>query len=138
MNTVNNFPRAFVREYVKNGFNGTQAYLALRPTVTENSAGVLAHRTLRLVKTMEAMAEITDSILTVEETKGLISKYAKDDRDNVRPSAVRSTELMAKVHKMIDDRALVQVNVGLGQVNDAVLAALARLETPVAIGEGKS
>ena len=82
-----NFQRAFVREYVKNGMNGTRAYLALRPNVTDNSAGVLAHRQLRLVKTRQAMAEIANEIATPEEVKQVLSNYMRDTDPKVRASS---------------------------------------------------
>ena len=140
MNTAtakHNFPRAFAREYVKNGFNGTQAYLALRPHVTYGTAEVSAIRILGNTRTQEAMAEIVADIATPEEVKQVLSDYMRDKDPKVRASSVRAGEIDGKIHGIIRDGNNIQVNVGLGQVNDAVLAALARLETPVAIGEGK-
>ena len=45
----------FVAEYIKNGQNGTQAYLAIRPDSKERSASVSAYRLLKKNAVVEAI-----------------------------------------------------------------------------------
>lgn len=45
----------FVIEYLKNGQNGTRAYLAIRADVTERSASVYANRPLKKPAVIEAI-----------------------------------------------------------------------------------
>lgn len=47
--------RLFVSAYNANGGNGTRAYLAVRPDVTEKSAAELASKLLRKIKVAEAV-----------------------------------------------------------------------------------
>ena len=46
---------SFVTEYISNGFNGTQAYLAIRPDVKEESAAPSATRFLKKVTVQNAI-----------------------------------------------------------------------------------
>jgi hypothetical protein len=39
--------QAFLDNYIKNGYDGTNAYLTIKPNVTRASASVLAHRLLK-------------------------------------------------------------------------------------------
>ena len=104
MNTVKNFPRAFVREYVRNGYNGTRAYLALRPDVGEHSARVSATRTLARDSTRKAMEAIVANIATPEQIKARLTYFLEDSDAKVRPSAVRSAELLGKAQGWLVDR----------------------------------
>jgi O-succinylbenzoate synthase len=52
--------KAFANEYVANGFNATQAYKAINPTVTDGSAATLGHNLLKRVETVGAI----DPLLT--------------------------------------------------------------------------
>jgi hypothetical protein len=47
----------FANEYVENGMNGTQAYKALSPLVTDATAGTQSTRLLKKDKTKKAIAE---------------------------------------------------------------------------------
>ena len=135
---VNTFPRSLVRQYVKSNFNATQAYLALRPNSSVEAARVSAHRVLMSDNGQSAMAEIIDEIATPEEVKSVLSEYMRDRDPKVRASSVRAGEIVGKIHGLIQDGARIQVNIGLGQLDQAAMAALASLETPQAIGEGRS
>lgn len=51
---------AFATAYVGNGFNATQAVLAIKPQLTENSASVAAARLLDDDRTLEKVSAITE------------------------------------------------------------------------------
>ena len=68
------FHKAFARKYVENGLNGKQAYLAIRPHVTPNTATNEAATTLRkpsVKREIEALMEkaglTVDSALTIHK-----------------------------------------------------------------------
>lgn len=51
------YRKAFVAEYIKNGMNGTRAMLAVKPHLTQKSAGVIACRELNDVKVQEEIID---------------------------------------------------------------------------------
>jgi len=57
---MNNMEKAFVRAYIENSFNGTRAYLSLKPETKPESAGVMATRMLRKVKVKEEIDRILE------------------------------------------------------------------------------
>jgi len=59
-NELNNMEKAFVRAYIENSFNGTRAYLSLKPETKPESAGVMATRMLRKVKVKEEIDRILE------------------------------------------------------------------------------
>ena len=54
--------KAFAAEYVANGLNGTQAYKALRPAVSNKVASVTATRMLAKASTQKAIAELLPDV----------------------------------------------------------------------------
>ena len=57
---LNNMEKAFVKAYIENSFNGTRAYLSLKPETKPESAGVMATRMLRKVKVKEEIDRILE------------------------------------------------------------------------------
>lgn len=47
--------QAFLDNYIANGYDGTNAYLSIKPNVTRGSASVLAHRLLKRDDIMAAL-----------------------------------------------------------------------------------
>lgn len=72
---TNNTEDSFVKAYVSNGFNGTQAYLSVRPDVTYESAGVAASRLLR----DDRLQEKIDCLLDKGDDKNLAQRVATRD-----------------------------------------------------------
>lgn len=67
----------FITEYLKNGHNGTQAYLALKPHVTSGTASVEASELIRKPHIIEYMQAIKDRMAAASElTKSTLIEYA--------------------------------------------------------------
>ena len=93
----------FIGYYFSNGFNGTQAYKLLKPSVSEESAAVEAHKWLRKPKisaevekrklAIKSKCEIkTEEI--VEHLKNLIQDCL-EDKD--RPNLIKALDMLNKM-----------------------------------------
>ena len=88
---LNNQQKSFCEEYVKNGLNGTQAYLKAynNDNLTEESARASASRLLTNVNVLSYIKELQDelrkaNIMSAEERMEWLSGVVKDiNRDDV-------------------------------------------------------
>ena len=88
---LNNQQKSFCEEYVKNGLNGTQAYLKAynNDNLTEESARASASRLLTNVNVLSYIKELQDelrkaNIMSAEERMEWLSGVVKDiNRDEV-------------------------------------------------------
>ncbi len=99
----------FVSEYISNGFNGTQAYLKVRPDVKEESAAVSSARWLDKVTVKNAIDARLD--MRKEEANGSIAskdyltkeaheigKEAREDKSY--GAALNAVDLKAKLNQV--------------------------------------
>lgn len=98
----------FIAEYLKNGQNGTKAYLALRPNGNERSASVSANRLLKKPSVIEAIQKAVDkkfdeSIASREYLIDEAHEIGKEARGKgVYGSALNAVELKAKLNRLFD------------------------------------
>lgn len=71
----NNIEQSFTKAYAANGFNGTQAYLSVRPKVTYETAATAASVLLKKPEVQEAL----DLLLTKGDDKNLAKRVATRD-----------------------------------------------------------
>lgn len=100
--------KAFVREYKKNGGNGTQA--AIKAGYSENTADVIATENLRKPNIKEALAQeekklqekyeytIDDMVRELDDVK------MKADAEQNRQAQIKAIELKGKVFGLFVDR----------------------------------
>ena len=102
--SINDRHKAFIDEYVKNGFNGTQAYLSVYPNSSEEAAAVSASELLRNPKVKEYLKKVQQTI----REKDLISKgeileklihILNDSSANPKlyNHAIKSSEVLSKM-----------------------------------------
>lgn len=70
-----NIEQSFTKAYAANGFNGTQAYLAVRPNVTYETAATAASVLLKKPEVQEAL----DLLLDKGDDKNLAKRIATRD-----------------------------------------------------------
>jgi hypothetical protein len=98
----------FVAEYLRNGQNGTRAYLSIRPRVTERSAAVSANRLLKSPAVIEAIKgavaeRFDESIASREHLIKEANEIGKEARGKgVYGAALNAVELKAKLNKLFD------------------------------------
>lgn len=105
-NTVLDSHRSFVNEYFKNGFNGRKAYMAIRPDVTEGTAGTEATRLLKnpkvreLIERKQEVADIDDNYVL-----DLMKAYARNGVNNPKfaNAGAKAVELLGKTRGMLTD-----------------------------------
>lgn len=105
--------RAFPVEYVKNGFNGTRAYLAIRPNASTETARVEASKTLAKHNVKKAIADLLPS----DRYHRDIIKKALDQEVEMPMSwgdkhKFLRTSLELKGH-LVGDKGRSSVNIGL-------------------------
>ena len=90
---LNYTDKLFISEYIRNGGNGTQAYLAIKPDVSVNSAAVSANRMLKRPAVQEALDREVEK--TIASREGLIreahrikEKAEKTDKLQVALNAI--------------------------------------------------
>jgi phage terminase small subunit len=99
----------FVAEYIKNGNNGTKAYLAIKPTVSPNSAAVSAHRLLQKTSVMNALEDITDkskeeAIASKQYLINEAHEIGKEARSKgVYGSALKAVEVKGKLNRVYEE-----------------------------------
>lgn len=99
----------FVAEYLKNGQNGSRAYLSIRPNVSSRSARVSAHRLLKKPQVIELINNAVtkrydESIASKEyltEEAHIIGKDAF--KKGKHGSALQAVELKGKLNKVFDN-----------------------------------
>ncbi len=100
---------AFIAEYAKNGGNGTQAYLTVRPKNNPNSAGVEASKLLSQPMVQSALDKeyarggasrlaATDTLLVEAEEVRLLAL-----KDKKLGNAIQSIDLKAKLNGVYQD-----------------------------------
>ena len=93
-------------EYISNGFNGTQAYLAVRPDVKEESAASSATRLLKEVSVQNAIAAQLDkgkedSIASKDYLTKEAHEIGKEARkDKSYGAALTAVDLKAKLNQV--------------------------------------
>ncbi len=100
--------QAFINEYLKNGFNGVRAYLAIHPDTKYESARVKASKLLTKVTVREAIQREIEKASTgiIASRENLIreaydiGKQAQEKGD--LGTALKSTELKAKLNRLFD------------------------------------
>lgn len=111
--------KAFAKEYARNGFNGTRAYLKVRPDVTVRSATVLSSRLLTRVDMDQVIGEVMGSPdvlkeVTPEFVLGKIKSLAAEARRD--SDKLKALELLGKWLNLFKDKEI-QNNLVL-QLND--------------------
>ena len=98
----------FISEYLKNGQNGTEAYLAIKTNVSRRSAAVCANRLLKkasviseIEKTLDKKLE--DSIASRSYLINEADEIGKEARDNGNyGSAIKAVEVKGKLNRVYD------------------------------------
>jgi phage terminase small subunit len=99
MNELNKNQKAFCQEYMKNGMNGTKAYMKVYKTKDEDKAGASASRLLGNVKIQEYIKSLQEkledkAIVTAEEIIKELKAIAFVDRTNI--SKIQNNLLLEK------------------------------------------
>lgn len=107
--------RKFINAYIKNNFNGKQAYLEVYPESGEEAGETSASRLLAQPEIQEAFNERMEELqikdlITVES---ILLRLAKLSTESPRPAdKIRATELLGKYLAMFgSDDTKVQINV---------------------------
>lgn len=99
------FEHKFIDEWLKNGFNGTKAYLKLKPDVKESSARTLSSKILTKVniqgeiKARFARQNVTESII-VQELFDIGTNYREEKELS---AAVQALGILAKHMGMLTE-----------------------------------
>lgn len=144
--------QAFVRHYVANGFNATQAMQQVIPNSTYGYQRKAASIMVSDRNTQEAIAGELAKVMSAEEVKERISKLAREAGNDTHK--LKALELMSRIHALLVDkqevtsRELPQVpaDVKALETDQLVSLVIDRLklsslgigETPEPAGEGKS
>lgn len=101
----------FVAEYLKNGQNGSRAYLSIKPNVSSRSARVSAHRLLKKPQVIE----LINNAVTKRYDESIASKeYLTEEAHSIgkdafkkgkHGSALQAVELKGKLNKVFDKDA---------------------------------
>ena len=103
---------AFAEAYVKNGMNGLQAYKAVSPQVTDNTAGVQSTRMLKKPRTVKAIQDRLASDKTISSIiNTAITEIPKQPMDWSTKHKYIVTALKLKGY--LQDEHNTSVNVGL-------------------------
>lgn len=100
--------KAFIAEYIKNGYNATQAYLSIRPEVSYETAATNAGRLLKNAEVIEALETRSNRTLNkaIASREHLISEAhdileaAKQEKQY--STALNAVDLKAKLNKLYD------------------------------------
>ena len=102
MKDLNNKQKVFCREYVKNGNNGTQAYMKAYPDASEESARRLASQLLtnidiqNYIKELQDKAESKDIMTTIQKKEFLTNMILKDAEAN-RTDKLKALDILNKM-----------------------------------------
>lgn len=105
MDTLTRKEKKFVKEYVKNEGNGTQAALKAYDTKSQNAAAVIASRELRKDKVQSAIQEaLPDELLAQIHREGLFATKTifKNNNSTGEIEAVAEEADFAVRHKYLD------------------------------------
>ena len=102
--------QAFVNDYLKNGYNATKAYLAIKPKSKYTSAKVMGARWLTRVDIKEAIQREMDKggVTSVASRAYLIQEAHEVGREargkGAYGAALKGTEIKAKLNHLFDDK----------------------------------
>ena len=102
MKELNNKHKIFCREYVKNGLNGTKAYMKAYPDCTEETARINASKLLtktniqNYIKELQDKAESKDIMTTIQKKEFLTNMILKD-KDANRTDRLRALDILNKM-----------------------------------------
>lgn len=103
------FEKQFIAEYIKNGQNGTKAYLTVRPGISERSAAVCATRLLRKPEVIEEInkavgRDFDKAVASREHLINEADEIGKEARQQgAYGSALKAVELKGKLNRVFDD-----------------------------------
>jgi phage terminase small subunit len=99
----------FVIEYIKNGGNGTQAYLAVKPNSSEKSAKVSACRLLKKPAVIDAIQKASEnkSVEAIASRDYLIKEAHEIGKDAFKKdkhgTAIKAVDTKAKLNHIYDE-----------------------------------
>jgi len=102
MKELNNKQKVFCREYVKNGSNGTAAYMKAYSKCTEETARRNASKLLtntdiqNYIKELQDKAESKDIMTTIQKKEFLTKMILKDKRAN-RSDKLKALDILNKM-----------------------------------------
>ena len=102
MKELNNKHKIFCREYVKNGLNGTKAYMKAYPNCTEETARINASKLLTKTNTQNYIKELQDKaeskdIMTTIQKKEFLTNMILKDKDANRTDRLRALDILNKM-----------------------------------------
>ena len=102
MKDLNNNQKIFCREYVKNGSNGTQAYMKAYTGCTEETARINASKLLTntniqdYIKELQDKSEAKDIMTTIQKKEFLANMILKDIEAN-RTDKLKALDILNKM-----------------------------------------
>lgn len=102
MKELNNKQKIFCREYVKNGNNGTQAYMKAYPNCSEETARRNASKLLtntdiqNYIKELQDKAESKDIMTTIQKKEFLTNMILKD-LDATKNEKLKALDILNKM-----------------------------------------
>ena len=102
MKDLNNKQKIFCREYVKNGSNGTQAYMKAYPDASEETARINASKLLtntniqNYIKELQDKAESKEIMTTIQKKEFLSNMILNDEKAN-RTDKLRALDILNKM-----------------------------------------
>lgn len=128
--------RKFVNTYLKNGFNGTQAYLAVSPMVSRETAATMANKYLNLPEVQNEIEKVQDrEFADSVASREYLIKEAHDIGLEARVekklnTALQAVEVKGRLNKVFDKE-----NQDMGGYED-LLRTLVVVQGDVNIGGG--
>ncbi|MHC4183789.1 MAG: terminase small subunit [Planctomycetota bacterium] len=106
MNKINHTEEMFVTEYIKNGRDGTLAYMMVRPRAEEGAAAVISNRLLKKPVVQAALQEVINKKLdeATSRREYLTNQAHEIGKDAYKKekngAALREVEVKAKLNKV--------------------------------------